>query len=89
MGQGNVGTEQVVNEVVQLLSWQGQGQNPPTQTGVQNGAGAPVALAPAAGPAAHEPPPTLPNLKGKGGSPVKRAFKSTDEIRKYARTLRG
>jgi hypothetical protein len=84
MGQKNVSAEQVVTEVVQLLTWQGQSaQNPPPPAGVQNGAGAPM------GATAHVPPPALPNLRGKGGSPVKKAFKSTDELRKHARSLRG
>lgn len=92
MGQPNVSTDQVVTEVLQLLGWQGQtqGQNPqPPVTSVQNGAGASAAdQNGGAGTPAQQTPPTLPNLRGKGGSPVKKAFRSTDEIRKYAKSLR-
>lgn len=78
--------EQLTTEILNLIGW--QGQNPPPVSG-QNGLGA---TAPAAGteppPAATGKPPTLPHLRGRGTSPVKKAAKSTDELRELARQMR-
>lgn len=84
--------EEVVNEVLmlvgqsagtppamppqppQMASAMGQGMGTPGQTTVAPGVGA--------------KPPVLPNISGRGTSPVKKTFKSTDDIRKYAASRR-
>jgi hypothetical protein len=77
--------DQLVGEILQLIGW--QGQNPPPAAG-QNGQGA---AAPAAGSensaGGQGKPPVLPHLRGKGASPVKKAPKSTNELREIARQL--
>ncbi len=66
--------EQVVAEIVKLIGWQGQ-KSAPTPPPV------------AADPAPRVTPPTLPNFKGKGTSPAKTVARSTDDLRRIAKTL--
>jgi hypothetical protein len=80
--------EQCVGEILQIIGW--QGQTPQVPAAGQNGQGA------AAGAGASEnaqipqsQKPVLPHLKGKSASPVKKAPKSTAELRELGRQLRG
>ncbi len=83
MGQ-TVGVGQVVGEVLQLIGFQ------PGQAGAQTTVPSAASGAGAAGggtPNAQAPKPILPKITGNGGSPAKKVFKTTDEIRKHARSL--
>jgi len=73
----DIPASQAVQEVLQLIGWQGT-QSP-----------APTAMQPQAAPQASEPKATLPNIRGKGTSPTKVIPKSVDELRKLAREFRG
>ncbi len=77
----NISAEQAVMEVLQLIGW--SGQNP--ATAANGGAGA-TGMGQAHGSA--QPKPVLPNLRGTGGSPVKKAARSTAELRELARTMK-
>ena len=65
----DVPPQQLVDELVSLVGMpQGTQQSAPTQTQPQ----------------AQAPKPVLPNVAGKGTSPVKRIAKSTDDLRQLA-----
>lgn len=82
MGQDPT-VEQVVGEMLQLIGWQGGETPAPAQeVGAAGGDGADGAETP---PASAQGKPVLPNLKGKGGSPVKKLPRSTDDIRKLSK----
>lgn len=77
---------QLTEEILSLIGW--QGQNPPPASG-QNGQGAAAPVVGAEPPATGGKPPVLPHLRGRGtSSPVKKAPRSTDELRQLGRQLR-
>lgn len=73
----DIPVQQAVQEVLQLIGWQGQSQAAPQSPTMQ------------VQPQAVEEKPTLPNLRGKGTSPTKVVPKSTEDLRKLAREYRG
>ncbi len=77
--------DQLVGEILQLIGWQGQN---PGSASVQNGQGAAAPAAGAETPPAGGKPPVLPHLKSRGTSPVKKAAKSTNELRELGRQMR-
>lgn len=89
MAQGiDAPAEKVVQEALARITWGGQKPATPSAVIPGNGATATADMAPVGEtttPAAK--PPVLPNLKGRGTSPAKKVFKSTDELRKHARSL--
>jgi hypothetical protein len=76
----DVSVEEAVAETIKLLTWSG-----PVSSGQQTSpVGTPQQ---ATAPLAQEEKPTLPNIRGTGTSPAKKVPKSTDDLRKLARSL--
>lgn len=79
-------SEEAAMEMLRMIGWQGGGTSmtqPPAQNGAGNAGVVAGGTAGASGGGGNKP--TLPNIRSKGGSPVKAAPKSTDDLRKLAR----
>lgn len=79
--------EEAVGEMLRLIGWQGGGTSgqPPAQNG-QNAGTADGGTFGASGAGAK---PTLPSIRGKGGSPAKKVPRSVEDLRKLGREKMG
>jgi hypothetical protein len=81
----DVPTQQAVEEVLMLVG--GVPSQPSAPLAGTNGATANPATAGTVAAASEPAKPTLPNVKGRGTSPVKQQIRSTDDLRKLARSF--